>query len=103
MSMYNGRYSNADVGGHRFSPKRGGLPSELYVYDIQYVKMEPTAEMMARDHLMRPIIFKFVFFTYVWEGQTLNGSLRWYKFLTDYARTDWLEYWNSVRQKPRGV
>ena len=103
MSISNGRYSHADVKGHVFVPKKGGLPSEVSVYDIQYALLEPTPEQRARNPHVQPMKFKFVMFTYMWDGQVMSASLKWHKFLTDYVRLDWLEYWNTTGSKPKGV
>lgn len=103
MSIQNGRYSLADVEGHTFVPKKGGLPSEVVVTAVQRGTLEPTPEQLLRNPFYPVLGFRFVTFNYVWDGGTYTASLKWHKFLTDYVRADWLAQWKEVGVKPKGA
>lgn len=93
MSIKNGRYSLADVQGATFIPKKGGLPTEVTVISVAYGELPPTQGELSRNVYAQPMRFRFVTFNYVWDNQVMTASLKWHKFLTDYVRKDWHEYW----------
>lgn len=82
------RYTLADVEGHVFVPKKGGLPAEVVVTHVQRGLLYPTPAQLARNPFAIPLNFRFVTFNYIWDGAMMTASLKWHKFLTEYIRKD---------------